>query len=292
MKSFYTKIFLSISLLVCALNQINAVIYLPEHIQTQQVRESERQIFTDLHDVVAQKEPSRFGKSFAKIKRFTLGLWQSPTAIVSGLYNIAKAKITGTQNSVTLAMKAIKELPKSADFSGEAYLTIFEKYNLPGLAKIVEHISNAYRPQPGMQEVVDAINKQGITQRYASNIGPRLFVALNNKFKTQYGSNLLESIAMGKFVDYSKYGKEPLKNPGPELTSVGKPDMAFFDDLIRTYATPDKNEFFVFVDDKLESVEKARCHSSKKLVGIHFDLKNKNPMEAYKKDLAELGINA
>ena len=138
MSSFYTKIFLSISLLICVLNQMNAVIYLPENIKTEQVREffepssQERQIFLDIHDVVAQKEPSRLGKTFAKFKRYTLGLWQSPTAIMSGLYNMAKAKITRTQNAVTLAMKAIKELPKSVDSSGEAYLTIFEKYDLPG----------------------------------------------------------------------------------------------------------------------------------------------------------------
>lgn len=187
-----------------------AVIYYPKDMQTQALQTNTKEIAWDIHNVLAQKEQGILGKKFASIINYLSAARQAPCAMFSAVYNLIHAKITGKPNSVSLAIRDMKNLPKSVDSSGEAYLVIFDKHNLHEIAKVTEHISSAYRPMPGMEQLVKTINETpGITQRFASNIGPRLLATLKAKFQNMYKSSLLDMIQNGKIVDYSKFGKEP-----------------------------------------------------------------------------------
>lgn len=279
------KLLLSIALIAIPFSNY-AVIYYPNDMQPQAIQTNEKEIAWDIHNVLAQKEQGIFGKKFASITNYLSAVKQAPRAMLSAVYNLIHAKITGKQNSVSLAVRDMKNLPKSVDSSGEAYVVIFDKHNLPEIAKITERASSAYRPMPGMEQLVKTIRPE-ITQRFASNIGPRLLAILKAKFQNLYKSSLLEMIQNGKIVDYSKFGKEPNQSPANHLATVGKPEQGFFEDYNRTYNADNKT--IIFIDDKIENI---RAANKAGWVGIHFDLSNKqqNPLEALKADLATLGV--
>lgn len=247
-------------LLLSSMPAIQATPLLPAGVNLEQAQAAPKEMLWDIHNVIAQKEG---GAKLAKAANFfkTAPKWEIARALV---------------NIISLS-KDIFSLPKSADASGEAYVTIFQKRNFPGLAAAVEQVSNAYKPRAGMLELVQKLDAQGVTQRFASNIGPRLLENLNAKFKKEYNNNILDYIKAGKIVSYDGQA-------GDHLATVGKPNPQFYKELNATY--PEKLK--VFADDKLEN---AQGGVNANWVGIHFDLKAKDPMANLYKDLQALGFN-
>lgn len=246
-------------LLLSSIPAIQATPLLPAGVSLEQAQSAQKEMLWDIHNVIAQKEG---GAKLAKAANFfkTAPKWEIARALVN----------------VSL-LKDIFNLPKSADASGEAYVTIFQKRNFPGLAAAVEQVSNAYKPRSGMLELVQKLDELGVTQRFASNIGPRLLENLNAKFKKEYNNNVLDYIKPGKIVSYDG-------QTGNHLASIGKPNPQFYTELNATY--PDNLK--VFADDKLEN---AQGGVNANWVGVHFDLKAKDPMANLYKDLQAVGFN-
>lgn len=250
---------LPLLLLSSCIPTLNAVPLLPENVSLEQAQQADKEVLWDIHNVPAQKEG---GGKWSKAALFF------KTAPVKEL---ARAFISFS------LWKDLRSLPKSADASGEAYVTIFEKHTFPGLAATVEKLSSAYKPRQGMLELIQKLDHKNVMQRYASNIGPRLLASLKDKFKNQYNNTLLEYIKQGKIVSYDGA-------TGAHLASIGKPDFIFYDEFNATY--PEKLK--VFIDDKLENVQNG---VKKGWVGIHFDLKEKDPMANLYKDLQAVGFD-
>lgn len=246
-------------LLLSAIPTINADPLLPKEVTLEQVQKADKEILWDIHNVIAQKEG---GSKWAKTASFfkTAPKWELTKALVN--FNL---------------WKDIRSLPKSADASGEAYVAIFAKRNFSGLAAAVEQLSNAYKPREGMLELVKKLDEKGVTQRFASNIGPRLLQNLNAKFKAEYGNDILDYIKPGKIVSYDG-------QTGDHLASIGKPDDRFYKELNATYPAKMK----VFIDDKLENTQRGVQND---WVGINFDLKSKDPMADLYKDLRSVGFD-
>lgn len=267
-------------LLVSAFN-IQAVTYYPDHLSQQQVQVSPKIKAWDIHKVLAARERGKLGNMLTVFKI-------ARKAMVMAACNLLWAKITGRPNDASRAYEDINNMPKSADASGEAYVMIFEKHNLPEIAHAVEEVSNSYKPQPGMQEIVQQINAAGIIQRFASNIGPRLFENLKEKFLIKHKSNLFDLILPGKFVNYSHYGKSANITAADYLATVGKPHPEFFAEFNKTYNS-ENNSVVVFVDDSLPNIQAAVKNG---WVGIHYDATKPNAqaIAQLKNDLAEVGI--
>ncbi len=249
-------------ILLASVPAIKATPILPANVTLEQAQKANKVMLWDIHNVLAQKEG---GAKLAKAADFfkTAPKWEVARALVN--FSL---------------LKDIFTLPKSADASGEAYVTIFAKRNFPGLAAAVERVSNAYKPRAGMLELILKLNGKGITQRFASNIGPRLLENLNAKFKKEYNNNMFDYIKPGKIVSYD--GKT-----GDQLATIGKPDPKFYKELNATYNN-DQKELFVFVDDKLEN---AQGGIKENWVGVHFDLKAKDPMANLYQDLKAVGFD-
>lgn len=259
---FYKVLLLTLTIVA---GTAQAIVYFPQGITILQVKNSKNiQVAWDIHNVLAQKD----------------GL-QQVAAVVPNFFDIIWTKITGNK-----AWQEIAQLPKGDDPSGEARYVIFLKHGQYDLALMVEDAANAYRPRAGMEQIVFDIAKTGITQRLASNIGPKFLINLDTKFKKKYGCKIFDVIKAGKIIDYSKYGKNPIANRGSHLASVGKPNPLFYDEYNLAYVNG-KNSIVIFIDDKLDNVITANKAG---WVGIHFDLNKKDPVAQLRADLKTLGI--
>lgn len=286
----FKKSLLLITILTLTLTNLSAVVYYPKDMDAQEVRTAQKDIAWDIHNVLAQKESSRLGKTFAEVKKYACAFTHAPLSVLTNASSYFWATMWGTQNAVTSAMTDMKNLPKSVDSSGEAYSTICRKHQLFGLAAFIEQVSNAYKPRPGMTELVKQLHEKGITQRLASNIGPRLLTLLDHKLTQEYNCDMFKYIQMGKIVDYSKYGN-PESTPlldASYMATTGKPELEFYTQFNETYPLP-QGTYRIFIDDKMENINAAL---SAGWVGIHFDITNKNvdPVAELIKDLATVGI--
>ena len=259
----FKQTFLSIILLSSSLSY--PIIYFPSGITPTNVAQAaatDIEFEWDIHNVIARKDNS------AKLG-----------AIFKHILPIGWSKITPNA-----AWNEINTLKKSIDMSGEGLHTIFLKHNEKKLAKMVLETANSYKPQKGIEQIVRAIHAKGITQRVASDIGPNFYAQLDSRFKNKFHCFVFDFIQPGKVVDYSQYGNNPIKDLPTHLTRYCKPDLKFFQDLDETYG---KNKIKIFIDDKLENVQAAVKAGR---IGIHFDLKNKKPMQHLQVDLRNLGI--
>lgn len=285
---------LSLALLLVPL-ALNAKIYYPQNIKqsdvVQAVDEAKVVMAWDIHKVLAAKEGSKWTNMYTVMK-------SAPTAFAKAFAQVAWSNITGRPTPASMAKKNINALSATnksngvSDASGEPYVLIFEKHGLNAIAKAVEIATSTYKPQPGIEAIVDEIKANNIAQHFASNIGPRMFDVLNNKFKNTYKSNLLEKIQLGKFVDYSQWGINPLNKAAlpNSLASIGKPTAHYFKEFLATYVThKNGKEFAVFVDDSEENVKAA---AQQGLIAIHFDATKPNAqtIAELRKDLTELNI--
>ena len=249
---------------------ISATIYLPKDVtikDIQQAKTQNIQIAWDIHNVLAQKD----GRA-------------KNGAIIRHIFPIIGSKII--KNA---AWDEVNRLSKINDISGEAYATIFLKHKELKLAKMVEETANAYMPRENMEELVRSIHNMGITQRLASNIGPRFLANMNTKFKNKHKCHIFDFIMPGKIVDYSKYsGLNPITKTEDHLTSECKPHPQFYDDFNTTYKK-NSQSIIIFVDDKIENVQAAVKAG---WIGIHFDAtkKSKHAVAQLQNDLASLGI--
>jgi hypothetical protein len=268
-------------LALLSVNALNATITYPENVTQQQVKEEKKVVVWDIHNVLAEKEMGTWAK-IALVFRI------APKQMAQSMAAIAWSKITGRETAAYLAYNDMQKLPQSADASGEAYVQIFAQRGLHDIANAVEAVSNAYKPRPGMLEMVKAIHQKGITQRLASNIGPRLFENLKKKFKEQFKNDIFDYILPGKIVDYSNRGIAS-QNPESHLATIGKPNVQFYKEFNQTYHEIDGNARNVFTDDKLENTQNS---TQEKWVGVHFDVKNKkqDPVATLKADFETVGI--
>ncbi len=252
---------------LCALSNLTATVYFPQGMTAAHVQKShDVQLFLDIHHVLAKEDSgARLG------------------AIVGNIFDIAWTKMTGDK-----VWKEINKLPKDQDISGEARYLIALKHGNHDLAECIRDAANAYTPRKGMEQLVREIKAAGITQRLASNIGPRFLANLDAKFKKKHQCMIFDIIKPGKIVDYSKYGNLSLPtNINPlHLSPVTKSNPAFYDLLKSTYAK-NKNSVFILVDDNLDNIKKAQ---SKGIIGIHFDFSKKKCVEKLRAELMALGI--
>lgn len=261
----FKSLFIPLSVLLAA-PLAQATIYYPKGVTASCAQSSQKVIAWDIHNVLAIKD----GKAKAG-------------AIIGNIFPILWSKITADK-----AWDEINSIPKSKDLSGEAYMYIFLKHGNPKLAKMAEKAANAYKPRPGMQQLVVDINNAGITQRLASNIGPDFCINLSTKFKSQFDCNLFDYIKPGKVVDYSIYGPAHLQKKlvNQEVSPVGKPDLGFFNDFNTTY-NAHKKELIIFVDDKIENINAAVAAG---WIGIHLDVNQKDPVATLRSELESLGV--
>lgn len=245
----------------------------------------------DIHKVPAAKEGNKY-------INHAMVFGSAPLAFAKAFSDLAWTKLTGRPTPASRswadiqAMRAYHKAQGISDASGEPYVLIFEKHGLNAIAKAVEIATSTYKPNKDIENIVDEIAAQNIEQRYASNIGPRMFEVLNTKFKTKYQSTLLDKIALGKFVDYSQWGINPLdKSALPtSLASLGKPNDTYFKEFLAAYVTAKSGkECAVFIDDTLENVLAA---AQEGMIAIHFDATKPNAqaIEELRKDLTELHI--
>lgn len=274
---------------------VNAKIYYPNNVSqsdvVQAVDEGKVIMAWDIHKVLAAKEGNKY-------TNYALVYANAPVEFLYALGQVAFTKATGRSTAASRAKQDINALSAYnkangvSDASGEPYVLIFQKYGLNSIAKAVEFVTSTYKPQPGIEAIVDEIAAQNIEQRFASNIGPRMFEVLNNKFKTKYNSNLLDKIVPGKVVDYSQWGSNPLNKAAlpSYLASLGKPTVTFYREFLNTYVTDATGKkFAVFVDDSEENVIAAAKEGK---IAIHFDATKPNAqaIEQLRKDLTELSI--
>ncbi len=86
-------------------------------------------------------------------------------------------------------------------------MQVFLKHGQKKIARMAENAANAYKPRPGMLQLVHDIDSAGIVQRLASNIGPQCLHQSRNKFRVEkYNCNIFDYIKPGKIVDYSIFG--------------------------------------------------------------------------------------
>ncbi|GMU19023.1 MAG: hypothetical protein AMXMBFR12_02150 [Candidatus Babeliales bacterium] len=200
---------LLLTLLILVPITLNAKIYYPAQIKQSEivhaVDEGKVIMAWDIHKVPAAKEGNKY-------INHALVFGSAPLAFAKAFSDVAWTKLTGRPTPASRswadiqAMRAYHKAQGISDASGEPYVLIFEKHGLHAIAKAVEIATSNYKPNKDIESIVDEIAVQNIEQRYASNIGPRMFEVLNTKFKTKYQSTLLDKIALGKFVDYSQWG--------------------------------------------------------------------------------------
>lgn len=273
---------------------LNGTIYYPNNISqsdvVQAVDEGKVIMAWDIHKVLAAKEGGKLSNMYTVAK-------SAPVAFLKAFKDLAWTKLTGKPTPASRASKDINDMRKYhkdhgiSDASGEPYVHIFEKHGLNAIAKAVEIATSTYKPQPGIEAIIDEIATQNIEQRFASNIGPRMFDVLNNKFTTKYQSNLLNKILPGKFVNYSRWGIDEIKSPLPSyLASIGKPAGQYYQEFLTTYVTDATGKkFAVFVDDSKDNVLGAQNEG---LIAIHFDatIPTAQAIEQLRNDLTELHI--
>lgn len=286
---------LSLALLLITPVAVSAKIYYPQNIKqsdvVQAVDEGKVIMAWDIHKVPAAKEGNKY-------INHAIVFGSAPLAFAKAFSDLAWTKLTGKQTSASRSWADIQTMRTYhkengiSDASGEPYVLIFEKHGLYAIAKAVEIATSTYKPNKDIEAIIDEIDAQNIEQRYTSNIGPRMFDVLNNKFKTKYQSTLLDKIRLGKFVDYSQWGANPLNKAAlpAHLASLGKPNGIYYKEFLTTYvidATGKK--FAVFVDDSEENVIGA---AKEGMIAIHFDATKPaaQAIEELRKDLTELSI--
>lgn len=274
---------------------LQAKTYYPDNVKqsdiVEAVDENKVVIAWDIHKVVAAKEGNKY-------INHAIVFGSAPVAFANAFSALAWTKLTGRPTAASRAwadiqaMRAYHKANGISDASGEPYVHIFEKYGLLAIAKAVETATSTYKPNKDVEAIIDEIAAQNIEQRYASNIGPRMFDVLNNKFKTKYQSTLLDKILPGKFVDYSQWGSNPLdKTALPvHLASLGKPNGQYYREFLKAYVTDATGKkYAVFIDDTLENVIGAAKEGK---VAIHFDVSKPmaQAIAELRKDLTELHI--
>lgn len=263
----FSKLILPIALFAPC---INATVYLPKGITMQSVQTANIIIAWDIHNVPAIEDGSA-----------------KAGAIAGDIFPIIWTKLFDT--SAWDEIKRIKKTNK--DISGEAYMQVFLKHGQKKMARMAENAANAYKPRPGMLQLVRDIDSAGVVQRLASNIGPQCLVNLDNKFKSKkYNCNIFDYIKPGKIVDYSMYGPTHLRKASlaPELSAIGKPDMGFFIGFNNTY-NPNNEYLIIFIDDKMENIQTAVAAG---WIGIHLNVNDKDPVTTLRSDLTSLGVFA
>lgn len=233
------------------------------------------QIAWDIHGVLAELKS---------------GTWKtvveySPHLIGHGLGSLFSS-MTGKKGPLRKALRERKKLPKDFDVSGEASYNIFKKYNLKTLMRFTERLANAYKPMRGIESVVNTLHNQGFTQRIASNIGPRFYTIMKQKFARRR-SSIFSLVPLGKVVDYSRFGDHSTKPClEPEfLVQKGKPHPDFYQEFSACF-NPD-NQIIILIDDKIENC-KAAARAG--WIGVHFRGKRKQALAQLQKDLKILGL--
>ncbi len=256
----------------------NGMVVYPEGVNVVDVRQSQKQLALDYHNVLTKQDPYAYYWSWAK----------ALPAMASAAAQLGFSKVTGIQTAPQKALNEIKELPKEVASSGEALITIFNNHGLTGLASFIVNIKNSYKPYQPMVDLLKRVktHNQSMTMRVASNMGPQIWqnsqasLANNNPF-----NGLLEQ--RGQIVDYRKYtpSSQPVTTD-QYLSQHAKPTSQFFDSFQNEFNKGDE-KVTIFIDDKESNVKAAAARG---LVGIHFDRKKENAMTIFEQNLATLGI--
>ena len=260
----FSKLFLSIALLATPL--LNATVYFPKGANLS-VPNSKIEIAWDIHNVLAEKDGSA-----------------KAGAILGDIFPIIFTKLSGNA-----AWKEVDALgKKEKDISGEAYVRIFTRHGELSLARMAEKAANAYKPRKGMDALVQDINNVGIIQRLASNIGPVCFTNLDAKFKDKK-CYLFDTMQPGLLIHYESFGPyqgTATTNHYHNLCVVNKPNPDFFA-TYNSLFNPNNEKLIIFVDDKMENIQAAVAAG---WIGIHLDVKQKDPVKTLRSELASLGI--
>lgn len=238
---------------------LSATVYFPQEITAYDIQAapaSKIEVAWDIHDTIAKKIS---GNVFRKI-------------------GIGVSYAFGND-----AWEEIHNASKYQHISGEGMSLLCIKNGHPKLAKMIEKEANAYKPRKGMAEFIRRIDSAGITQRFASNIGPRFLANMDRKFKTKDKCFIFDIIKPGKIVDYNPLGGLP-SVVQPHLTTFCKPYRQFYQEYCKAW-NPKKEKYTIFIDDKLENVQMAVQEG---FIGIHFDITKKHPLRHLTTDFSLL----
>jgi phosphoglycolate phosphatase-like HAD superfamily hydrolase len=154
------------------------------------------------------------------------------------------------------------------------------------MMQLTERLANAYKPMRGIEFVVNKLHNHGFTQRIASNIGPRFYTIIKDKFARR-GSSIFSHVSLGKVVDYSRFGDHTTKPYlDPEfLVQKGKPHPAFYHEFSSSFNP--NNQIIILIDDRVKNV-KAAARAG--WIGVHYSGKRRQAIVQLQKDLRFIGL--
>jgi len=179
----------------------------------------------DLHSVVFK----------ANIQEMLRIVWQWPK----------KFKLLLCGLNLKLAWKAFRLLFN--DPTEEEYFALFQQ-QCPIIAPLIIKLFNAFKPIDKTVDILKELKSQGYTLHIASNIGPRRFAALQNRYPNIIG--LFEKATI---------------NNGNLENLIKKPHPEFFEKYLRD--NNPEHRPVIFVDDKLRNITAAQKHG---IQGIQF----------------------
>jgi FMN phosphatase YigB (HAD superfamily) len=194
----------------------------------------------DLHSVVFK----------ANIQEMLHILWQWPK----------KLKLLLCGLNLKLIWKAFRLLLN--DPTDEEFFALFQSY-CPALLPLIVKLFNAFKPIDKTIDILKELKSQGYILHIASNIGPRRFTALQNRYPDIIG--LFEKATI---------------NNGNIENLIKKPHPEFFEKYLRD--NNPEHRPVIFVDDKLRNITAAQKHG---IQGIQF-----HSPEQLRKALTEMHI--
>lgn len=145
------------------------------------------------------------------------------------------------------------------DPTDEEFFALFQE-RCPILLPLIINLFNSFKPIDGTVEILKELKNKNYTLHIASNIGPRRFKTLKEKFP-----DILD------LFDAAKINNGDVKN------LIKKPSTQFFMQYLRD-CNPDGKKV-IFIDDKKQNIQEAEKFG---IVGIQFKSPNqlRNSLES------------
>lgn len=123
------------------------------------------------------------------------------------------------------------------DPTDEEYFYLFQQ-KCPRLLPLIIKLFNAFKPIPGMPELLEELNNRGYALHIASNIGPRRFKSLQERYP--------DILRLFESATISNGGIKHL---------IKKPCLEFFQ---LCQSACEKNTHIIFIDNNKQNIKAAR----------------------------------